>query len=69
VKVRRTAAVDLHKITVVQSGRTSTHRADLVPAWTIFYTPKAAAAAAVVMQYADLTQMQYADTTSMEYAT
>ena len=67
MKVRPTTT-ERHQITVVHAGTTTVHRLDLEPAYTIWYTPLTAAAAAVYMVYADDTGMVYADDTAMEYA-
>ena len=69
MKVRPTTTAR-HTVTVVHAGKTVVYRLDLEPAYTIWYTPAAAAAvgAAVVMVYADDTTMRYADDTAMEYA-
>ena len=62
-------ATGRHEITVVHGGRTSVHRPDLEPGWTLWYTPQTAAGSVGgFMVYADDTGMVYADDTAMEYA-
>ena len=68
MKVRPTST-DRHAVTVVHAGNTVVHRLDLEPAYTIWYTPAAAAGSVGgFMVYADDTTMRYADDTAMEYA-
>ena len=69
MKVRPTTTAR-HTVTVVHAGNTVVHRLDLEPAYTIWYTPQAAAvaAAAVYVLYTDSTQVRYSDNTAVEYA-
>lgn len=67
-KVRPTSTAR-HEITVSHAGRTVARLVDLEPAWTVWYTPAAAAGSVGgFMVYADDTGMVYADDTAMEYA-
>ena len=69
MKVRPTTT-DRHTVTVVHAGTTVVHRLDLEPAYTIWYTPQAAAVAAVATprDWADGTDRVWADGTTRDWA-